>query len=203
MWIEVLLAKSNSSAGDTFSAESPETTSLLVATLFGTVGFAVTLTQWLTHIRALLLSSSATRLQSVVKSAWNNLRGEPGRSYQDHLFAYTDLGYHVFHILTALRLVGWSLRTGLLILATLTAVVIAIFLGGSNWSTSPPENQLPPGLLRIAKEGKPVCNCHVCAGGSNMNAFSIDVKLFQLCEFWFQSFGQLCNILDDLEQVKS
>jgi hypothetical protein len=172
----------------------------------GTACFAVTLLQWLTHIRALLLSSSATRLQSVVKSAWNNLRGEPGQSYQDHIFAYTDLGYHVFHTLAALRIVGWSLRTGLMILGTLTAVVIAIFLGGSNWSTSPPENLLPPGLLRISKEGKQVCSCHVCcAGGAGTKekAFSIDMTRFQLCDLWFQSFGQMCTILDDLEQVKS
>lgn len=194
MWREVLLTRSPGE-GRLWEEES---VSPVVLVVLGSVCCAVTLLQWLSHVRALLLSSSATRLKSVVRSAWNNLRGKPGLSYEDHLVAFTDLGYHIFHMSVAIRLVGW--RTSLVLLGLLVTVAVAIFFGGGNFSTSLPENQLPPGLLRISKDGKPVCSCEVClASGQSSKAFSIDLMRWQLCQLWFQSFGQVCNLLDDLE----
>eukprot|EP00545_Synedropsis_sp_CCMP1620_P001405 CAMPEP_0119027696 /NCGR_PEP_ID=MMETSP1176-20130426/37585_1 /TAXON_ID=265551 /ORGANISM="Synedropsis recta cf, Strain CCMP1620" /LENGTH=288 /DNA_ID=CAMNT_0006983669 /DNA_START=199 /DNA_END=1062 /DNA_ORIENTATION=- len=191
-----VLASSNA---PTAGGEPTKTPAPAVLVLLEGLCLAITLLQWLTHIRALLLSSSAARLQSVVTSAWNNLRGEPGPSYQDHVFAYTDLAYHIFHTAVAVRLVfGWR-STDLVIRmlgVALTTIVVAIFLlGNRNLSTSPPNNQLPPGLLQISKEGKPVCSCDVCAIHDN-KAFSIDFFRCELCQLWFQSFGQMCHILE-------
>mmetsp|Transcript_22114 Transcript_22114/g.61464 ORF Transcript_22114/g.61464 Transcript_22114/m.61464 type:complete len:435 (+) Transcript_22114:79-1383(+) len=52
--------------------------------------------QWHLHVRALYLAShDMKRLRAVVFGAHRNLRGQPGAYYQDHVFAYTDLGYHM------------------------------------------------------------------------------------------------------------
>jgi len=47
------------------------------------------------HVRALCMNQSLERLQNVLTSALNNLRGIPGEGYMDHFFAYTDLGTHM------------------------------------------------------------------------------------------------------------
>ena len=47
------------------------------------------------HVRALFLFTNLDRLESVVRSADNNLRGIPGPLCVDHIFAYTDLSNHL------------------------------------------------------------------------------------------------------------
>ena len=47
------------------------------------------------HVRALRMNYSYERLSSVLTGALNNLRGIPGDKFQDHLFAYSDLGSHI------------------------------------------------------------------------------------------------------------
>ena len=46
------------------------------------------------HIQALRLNQNHLRLQKVLTGALNNLRGIPGKMCGDHLFAYSDLGFH-------------------------------------------------------------------------------------------------------------
>ena len=116
--------------------------------LFMTVPSAMTLTTTLVvllilltnlylHLRALFIASSSSlslkRLQSVVQSAWNNLRGDPGPMFADHAFAYTDLATHVFQLVTVWRKgivpsFGWNQNTGPTCL--LISVVVGIVLVG-------------------------------------------------------------------------
>ena len=161
----------------------------------GIVCLLITALQWLTHVRALLLSYSAARLKSVVKVALNNVCGEPEPAYVHHLFAFTDTAYHMFHTMVAMRLLGW--RQGLITFAALTIIVATGFVV-SNGGKSPPKKKLPPNILKINKEGRLVCSCDVCKGENK--AFSIDLLHGKLCAMWFQSFGQLCGMLDDLDK---
>ena len=165
--------------------------------LLGIVCLLITAVQWFTHVRALLLAYSTARLKSVVRVAWNNVCGEPGPAYVHHLFAFTDTAYHMFHTMVAIRLVGcWP--HGIITFAALTIIVTTTGFVVSDGGKSPPNNKLPPSILKINKEGRLVCSCDVCKGENK--AFSIDLLHGKLCALWFQSFGQLCGMLDDLDK---
>lgn len=82
------------------------------------------------HVRALCMNQSLSRLQSVLKSALNNLKGIPGEGYSDHFFAYTDLGTHLLAFgLSALLLEKEGALMGamglLVVLAGISGVVLS------------------------------------------------------------------------------
>lgn len=88
---------------------------------------AVSLVHLLLHLRTLRLSASYTRLNSVVRSACDNLIGDPGRGYSDHIFAYTYLGTHLFHFYMATL----SLRCESVFW---TSAGLAVIVGALFWS---------------------------------------------------------------------
>jgi hypothetical protein len=58
------------------------------------------------HLRALLFFRSVDRMQAVVTSATNSLKGNPGPYYLDHFFAYTDAGKHILYLGMAIQSCG-------------------------------------------------------------------------------------------------
>jgi len=192
-------------------------------------GFVFATTLLMIHVRALFyMASSMTCLKSVVTSAWNNVKGDPGPWYLDHLFAYSDWGYHIFHVKYVAQhtqLVHDSFMSAKVVngLLALTAGVASMFilychlervtreqeqhLGSSR--QAPPPASTCTSLLRVAYPNtsqlfnkRNQCAkpiCH-CPACQGTRAFCLDWQRGQLCTLWFQSFGQLCSIIHTLEQ---
>mmetsp|Transcript_9666 Transcript_9666/g.14859 ORF Transcript_9666/g.14859 Transcript_9666/m.14859 type:complete len:233 (-) Transcript_9666:272-970(-) len=78
------------------------------------------------HTRALFMADSFHRTSSVVRSAWNNIKGDPGYAYLDHLFAYTDLGSHSVHLIVSFLFLRWQKSLPLGVLILLAYILIAI-----------------------------------------------------------------------------
>mmetsp|Transcript_29099 Transcript_29099/g.42484 ORF Transcript_29099/g.42484 Transcript_29099/m.42484 type:complete len:333 (+) Transcript_29099:119-1117(+) len=174
--------------------------------------------QIMLHIRALRLHVSYSRMNQVVQSAQNNIMQKPGRCYVDHLFAYSDLGHHVFYFMLSSRFLGWVRVVRILFgLVVVVVIVMGIVVVAWKWYHSdintttihPPnmtqnnnKNEKPP--LLVMQDGKPVCSCNVCQNKRNndhqQSAFLVDVKNGVLCKLWFMTFGQLCTLMECTEE---
>ena len=149
------------------------------------------------HVVALQLYKTHQRLKTVVRSALNNLIGQPGYYGIDHFFAYTDLGSHFFHLLVSSLFLG-TYRAVKLVLVILFFVIIGNFLHINR--SSPSGMRLSPNndkiTLQVNAKGKPICACSTCRKNGS---FIISVKDRSLCKLWFYSFRDLLKILDKIE----
>mmetsp|Transcript_32754 Transcript_32754/g.48509 ORF Transcript_32754/g.48509 Transcript_32754/m.48509 type:complete len:292 (-) Transcript_32754:19-894(-) len=162
-------------------------------TFLGLLCIVILVHQWLVHLRAIFLSSSVTRLRAVVTSAFNNIRGDPGPRFSDHIFAFLDIGYHLYHISVTSRIMELNITNVLLTSGVLLLILVSF---KTNGKPSSPTSQISSGLLIVNEEGKTICCCESCCG---FTSFSIDIKRKKFCTLWFQSFGQLSSLLTDLE----
>jgi len=156
------------------------------------------------HVRALFLNTSLSRLQTVLTGALNNLRGIPGDGCWDHIFAYTDLGTHLFALLLSYELLQ---KEGAVVLAIITLTLLA----GISYKVL---SQIPfsensgkelASMVKVVgtKNGNITiaCSCLVCKRkkerSSNCSAVSFTVNNRDgICQLWLASFEQLSGILE-------
>lgn len=166
------------------------------------------------HVKALLMSHSFERTASVVRSAVNNIKGEAGPAYADHLFAYTDLGYHLFHLIVSfLFLWSWGiLKIGVVVVSAsvLLAFTFLFFqrraadrLGNVNFTQPKAESSGEIVMVSVNRQGKLECSCKVCKESNWGTSFCINLKRTALCQLWFLTFGQLLDKLDEAGRLRS
>ena len=150
------------------------------------------------HIQALRLNHNHLRLKKVLTGALNNLRGIPGKMCEDHLFAYSDLGFHVLplilstsilrkqdHLLSALY---WVLGFGGISYAILSHVPLS------------QSDEKSVSLIYIEGNGKVGCKCKVCMrcknrkGQDTPTSFTCNMK-DGICLLWLCSFATLSKSL--------
>jgi len=167
--------------------------------LHNTAGFLAVLTtiyvyHMIIHLRALRLNTSLERLNKVLTGALNNLRGIPGDKFQDHIFAYTDLGGHLLPLGLSLVLLKrqnevWTAFSALVFLITLSYVPLSR-IPLNKHETHP----------RIGKgvEGVITCSCSACERRtkrkSNDSSFTFNIH-DGICHLWLYSFEDLSTNL--------
>ena len=182
------------------------------------------------HVRALCMNQSLSRLQSVLKSALNNLKGIPGEGYSDHLFAYTDLGTHLLVFgLSALLLEKEGALLGavglLVVLAWISGAVLSripfremIAIGSVTNST----NHLASMIEVVMDENHPsetnhktiMCSCKACNKrkerlqqrnkNHNQNQQPVSFTFHRddgICQLWLSTFEQLSGILSSASKA--
>lgn len=136
------------------------TTLLFLSTLF-----ILYIYHMVIHVRALFLQTNATRLQTVLTSSLNNLRGQAGTLGQDHFFAYTDLGTHVLAMQLSsgilLRHKCIHLAVGMLFFLALLSYGILSNIPNFHWP-SDSSSRRDEIQLFVAPDQSLLCNCHVC-----------------------------------------
>lgn len=142
------------------------------------------------HVRALRLNTSLERLNKVLIGALNNLRGIPGDKFQDHIFAYTDLGSHLLPLgLSALLLKRqhelWEAFKALMILVILSYVALSRI----------PFNKLETNpRIGMGEEGEITCRCSACERRkkrkSEDSSFTFNIH-DGICHLWLYSFEDL------------
>mmetsp|Transcript_51 Transcript_51/g.66 ORF Transcript_51/g.66 Transcript_51/m.66 type:complete len:297 (+) Transcript_51:72-962(+) len=163
--------------------------------LCSTVGFLAVLTTIYTyhmiiHVRALRLNASVERLNNVLIGALNNLRGIPGEHFNDHIFAYTDLGAHLLPlglsvVLLKRRQELWAAFRALVFLITISYVALSRI----------PFNKLDS-IPRIdeSARGKVICSCSACERRtkrkSKDSSFTFNIH-DGICILWLYSFENL------------
>ena len=195
----------------------PTTFVLLYAT-YATYHLAV-------HVRALLMTRSFRRLESVVRSAYHNIIGYPGDSYYiDHVFAFSDTAFHLFHLgVVSVHVVGLGKSVQIigaaLMVVMLVALVVAGLMGGQRTIAGgqSTENGDTPSLHlkqqdkpcnMLSRRGdQPICSCKTCvqvaesANGTTprATAFCIRVQGLSLlvCDLWKKSFREALSMIDD------
>ena len=173
------------------------------------------------HVRALLMTRSFRRLESVVRSAYHNIIGYPGDScYVDHFFAFSDTAFHLFHLgVVSVHLVG--LGKSVQIIGA--ALMVVMFLGfasvgviGGNWPSDSgcsnsnggiPSEQLSTRNTLSRRGDRPICSCKTCgqfAGSASgttprATAFCIRVRGLSLsvCDLWQKTFREALSMIDD------
>jgi len=174
----------------------PATTSFLVALSFVYVFHMVI------HVQALRMNLSHERLVKVLRSALNNLRGVAGNRYEDHIFAYSDLGGH----LAPFWLSFYSLKQQQAILLgvwilVLWIVVSALILSRVPFNDAKKEiNDNTRSFLRLNK-GTIQCFCRVCkmSSGTSGECRSFTCAWNEgVCRLWLYSFEELSKILQGL-----
>ncbi len=150
------------------------------------------------HIQALHMNHSLERMQSVLKSSINNLRGIPGKAYVDHLFAYSDLGTHIFCWLCSTRMLQLQGNLWMVI------VFLGLLLGISYLAFA----QIPLSRLTTAssmtslitiRKNTVDCSCTACSSkkkrqGESIVSFTVHPS-DGICQLWLGSFEQLSEIL--------
>ena len=149
------------------------------------------------HCRAGLgLTASMDRLESVVRSAQNNIIGEPGPYHLDHVFAFTDLGFHLWQLAASGNALGgvFACRA----LATVAVLVGAVLVAArairavdsrSGHSEERPRLEATPRLE--VRRGLTICHCRACRGET---AFRICPG--GVCALWSCSFSRLLDAID-------
>jgi hypothetical protein len=157
------------------------------------------------HIRALFLQTNATRLETVLTSSLNNLRGQAGTLGQDHFFAHTDLGTHVLALELStsilLRHHCIHLAAGILLCLGLLSCGILSNIPNFYWPSNNHQDEIQ---LTIGPEQSLVCNCHVCESyvqhcseNSSESDTAIPPAAFTihsqhgLCQLWLLTFESL------------
>jgi hypothetical protein len=152
------------------------------------------------HLRALLFFKSVDRMQAVVTSATNNLKGNPGPYYLDHFFAYTDAGKHLLYLGMAIQSCGWKISV------STTLGVVLVLLGGisivqqaqGNVARSTPMARISVATITTTRnEAKPLCDCGTCR---DVTSFSIVPRL---CDLWFCTFEELLQKIDQAKKLLS
>ena len=113
------------------------------------------------HVRALRLNSSLERLNKVLFGALNNLRGIPGDKFQDHIFAYTDLGGHLLPL--GLSVVLWyHTEETARIMAAFQALVFLITVSYVALSRIPFNEHDTNPRIGEGVGGEITCSCSAC-----------------------------------------
>lgn len=192
------------------------TTFVPVYATFATYHFIV-------HVRALLMARSFRRLESVVRSAYHNIIGYPGDAYYlDHVFAFSDTAFHLFHLgVVSVHVVGLDQSAQIIgasvLMMVLLALVGMVFIGGqrpmaggqSAKKGAPPSLQLnqqsKPCNTLDRRGDQPICSCKTCAqlAGSTSRkgtrAFCIRIQGLSLsfCDLWQETFRDALSMIDD------
>lgn len=165
-----------------------------------TVGFIIILTiiyiyHMIIHVRALRLNHSRERLKLVLVGALNNLRGVSGEVFQDHIFAYSDLGGHIL----PLGLSTILLKRQYALLTSFQALTVMILFSFSALSRIPLKD-IDDGkpLLSINNVGNITCSCNACtrrtARKSRESSFTFNTN-DGICHLWLCSFEKLSTFL--------
>ena len=176
------------------------------------------------HVRALLMTRSFRRLESVVRSAYHNIIGYPGDScYLDHFFAFSDTAFHLFHLGVSVHVVGLGKSAQIIgapIMALMLLILIGVmFIGGQrpiaggritkngDMSSLQMKQQDKPCNTLGRKGDQPICSCKTCAqmAGSisgttpRATAFCIRIQGLSLsvCDLWQKSFREALSMIDD------
>ena len=150
------------------------------------------------HIQALYMNSSLERMQSVLKSSINNLRGIPGKAYADHLFAYSDLGTHIFCWCFSARILQQegNLWMALGCLGFLLGISYLVF---AQIPFSTLTNASTIATLITIRNNTVDCSCDACISKKKRrgdNAVSLTVHPRDgICQLWLGSFQQLSDTL--------
>jgi NADH:ubiquinone oxidoreductase subunit 3 (subunit A) len=159
------------------------------------------------HVRALFLYTSWDNMKSVVTSATNNLRGEPGPFGLDHVFAYSDTGNHLAFFLLAVReTIGndslpRTVAMSALILGPAILLIRNILQPHHNEEEEEDGNEsahrkTPSARLTAPpKRHMPVCDCKACRC---QTSFSIAPHF---CELWFCTFQELLGKIEQGRKV--
>ena len=173
------------------------------------------------HVRALLMTRSFRRLESVVRSAYHNIIGYPGDSYYiDHVFAFSDTAFHLFHLgVVSVHVVGLGKSVQIIGAAVMAGMLLALigagFAGGnlpsdsgrSNSNRGIPSEKLSTRNTLSRRGDQPMCSCKTCvqlAGSASgttprATAFCIRVRGLSLsvCDLWQKTFREALSMIDD------
>ena len=181
---------------------------LWASSIFVTIYFLSTTYHLIIHVRAMRMSHSFHRMKSVVQSALNNIKGEPGNAYIDHLFAYTDLGAHLSQLLASFIFLGPSRAFATeLITLILLALIYAIHVHVSNITKRSniwfDEISIKDRKNTITyRNGEIVCLCNTCQRNKNFAALNISFRDKSLCNLWFCTFSELLSKLSSVQDEK-
>ena len=170
------------------------------------------------HVQALKMNDSQERLMKVLNGALNNLRGIPGEGlFNDHFFAYSDLGGHLlpFGFSATLLYRQHALLTSLQLLVimvffsyvTLSKIPLNDFIGDGNGSDCGKFELMA--LIRISSSSnnkKIICGCQACQKRGirqckDSCSFTLNYR-DGICQLWLCSFETLSTFLRSLRLRK-
>mmetsp|Transcript_540 Transcript_540/g.1275 ORF Transcript_540/g.1275 Transcript_540/m.1275 type:complete len:156 (-) Transcript_540:54-521(-) len=151
------------------------------------------------------MTRSFRRLESVVRSAYNNVIGAPGKYFFDHIFAFSDTGFHIFHLVVSIHLLG-AVTSALICCGIAAALAAAMgmychYTKGDGTDTCKARNGNAKKTLDRAGD-LPICHCTACrCPAKRKSAFCIRLERSRIsvCSLWMSSFRQvlseinLCN----------
>jgi multisubunit Na+/H+ antiporter MnhF subunit len=178
------------------------------------------------HVRALRMNYSYERLRSVLTGALNNLRGIPGDKFQDHIFAYTDLGSHLLPLCLSIILLQKqkALFTAFIILALL--ILISSFalsrIPFNNNNNNNNNNEVSNDscddidedsksmnkFIHVCKDGSIACSCNACkkrskrTNSQESSSFTFNFS-DGICHLWLCSFENLSTFLSSYKSSSS
>ena len=178
------------------SNDMESSTSALSTILLQGMILSMFLYQMHVHITALYLNHNIGRLKNVLHSSLNNLRGIPGKRWKDHLFAYTDLGFHVLPFLLAMGLL--KRQDAVRAIFYSATFLVSIFYGAL--CTIPLSADTNPNrissLLTILNNETLECKCEVCLhakmqrSSTKPTSFTFN-PLDGICKLWLCSGSYL------------
>ena len=149
------------------------------------------------HIHALQLKHhSYAQVIEILNSSLNNLRGIAGKRYEDHIFAYSDLGGH----LAPFCLSAILLHEQSSLLWGVWALMVLIFTSALVLSKVPLNRTTEDSKPITLRSGKIDCHCQACSirskktDGCSSFTFS---RQEGVCFLWLYSFEQLASILSE------
>lgn len=171
---------------------------------FNTMLVLIYIYHMLIHIRALRIhSAKQMALQLVLTSALNNLRGIPGDYFQDHIFAYTDLGSHLLPMMMCTVLL--SKQHSLHVAVGMLGILMIVSWIGLSYI---PFHKLYPNLTPqtvFNNDGYIVCQCDACIFRYNrtnqLGSFAFHYK-DGICCLWLYSFDTLSTALNSWKDMK-
>ena len=140
------------------------------------------------------MNTSLERLNKVLTGALNNLRGIPGDKFQDHIFAYTDLGGHLLPLGLSVLLLKrqqelWTAFYALVFLITLSYVALSR-IPFNEHDTNP--------YIGEGVGGEIICSCSACERRTKRMSkeSSFTFNMYDgICHLWLYSFEDLSTTL--------
>ena len=161
------------------------------------------------HVRALRMNDSQERLVKVLNGASNNLRGIPGKGlFNDHFFAYTDLGGHLlpFGLSATLLYRQHALLASLQVLAivvlfsyvTLSRIPLNGFIDDGNSSDYDKHKLMALIRMPSSVSKSIICGCEACQKRGIRQckdcSFTLNCR-DGVCQLWLCSFETLSTFL--------
>jgi len=166
--------------------------------------FILLMNQVNTHIRALRLGNSFNESMSVINAAKCHLHGIPGPFLKYHVFAYSDLAFHCFHLYFAARFVDLQITIALTLGMGLATALIGLLiwkpiqqLYEQSMNSSPKPDEIP---LKRRINDRLICVCPNCH--YTTSSFRLSIFPLKLCSQWLCSFEQLDVKLQNLSKLK-